>query len=239
MTLQAGDLVNLVDNITEIDSYKSKMGADSDIVTICFSAKTIESAEDMGNFFERGYPFVLDADVTSGEQSDGTYKVFVEIERNDEASSNIMELADGLGKLANLDNMRFRYYKNFKSSELTTENLQEFLPTNADDYDVTIQENRMQNYKNFFNRSFVENVYMKDDMIVIKKAYADPVAFKYIDFGPTQETLDSINESFNANDFAEIIFLSKYIGDYNITKYGNKLTFENEGNTLVLERVVV
>ena len=193
----------------------------------------------MGNFFERGYPFVLDADVTSGEQSDGTYKVFVEIERNDEASSNIMELADGLGKLANLDNMRFRYYKNFKSSELTTENLQEFLPTNADDYDVTIQENRMQNYKNFFNRSFVENVYMKDDMIVIKKAYADPVAFKYIDFGPTQETLDSINESFNANDFAEIIFLSKYIGDYNITKYGNKLTFENEGNTLVLERVVV
>ena len=86
---------------------------------------------------------------------------------------------------------------------------------------------------------FVEDVYMEDDMIVIKKAYADPIAFKYIDFGPTQETLDSINESFNANDFAEIIFLSKYIGDYNITKYGNKLTFENEGNTLVLERVVV
>jgi hypothetical protein len=76
-------------------------------------------------------------------------------------------------------------------------------------------------------------------MIVINKAYADPVAFNFIDFGPTQETLDSINESFNADDFAEIIFLSKYVGDYNITKYGHKLTFENQGNTLVVERVVV
>ena len=94
-----------------------------------------------------------------------------------------------------------------------------------------------QNYH--FNKSFVEEVVMEDNMLIIKKAYADPVAFKFVDFGPTQETLDSITESFNPNDFSEIIFLSKYIGDYNITKYGNKLTFENKGNTLVVERIIV
>ena len=33
------------------------------------------------------------------------------------------------------------------------------------------------------------------------------------------------------------IFLCKYIGDYNITKYGDKLTFENAGKTLVVERI--
>ena len=38
---------------------------------------------------------------------------------------------------------------------------------------------------------------------------------------------------------AEIIFLTKYIGDYNITKYGNKLTFENNEQTLVLERIIL
>jgi len=239
MTLRSGDLDNLVDKIIEIDSYKSKMGADSDIITIAFSTKTGEAAKDMSNFFERGYPFVLDADATAGETSDGTYKVFVEIERTDDASTNIMELIDGVSKLANTSSMRFRYYKNFKSQEISAENLQEFLPTTADDYDVAIQESRLQNYKNFFNKSFVEDVTMEDDMLVIRKAYADPVAFNFIDFGPTQETLDSIQESFNADDFAEIIFLSKYIGDYNITKYGRKLTFENEGHTLVLERIVV
>jgi hypothetical protein len=85
----------------------------------------------------------------------------------------------------------------------------------------------------------VENVTMWGDMLTIKKAWADPVAFKFVDFGPTVETLESITESFNVNDFSEIIFLSKYIGDYNITKYGGKLTFENSGQTLVLERIIL
>ena len=74
----------MVDNIIEIDSYKSKMGNDADIVTLAFSIHGNEPAKDLENFIEKGYPFVLDADVTSGEQSDGTYKVFVEIERSKE-----------------------------------------------------------------------------------------------------------------------------------------------------------
>ena len=75
--------------------------------------------------------------------------------------------------------------------------------------------------------------------LLLRKIWADPVAFKFVDFGPTQTTLDNITESFNINDFSEIIFLSKYVGDYNITKYGNKLTFENNGQTLVLERIIL
>ena len=239
MTLRNGDLRDLLNKVVEIDSYKSKMGNDSDIVVITFSTITKESADDLSSFIERGYSFILDADATPGETSDGTYKVFVEIERNKDAATNIFEMIDGVSKLSAIDELRFRYYKNFKSETLSVENLQKVLPVSADDYDIAIQENRLQNYKNFFNKSFVEDVYMEDDLLVINKAYADPVAFKFIDFGPTQETIDSITESFNANDFAEIIFLSKYIGDYNITKYGSKLTFDNEGHTLVLERVIV
>jgi hypothetical protein len=239
MTLRKGDLHDLVYHIMEIDSFKSKMGSDEDIVTLSFSTKTRESAKDLESFLEKGYTFVLDADATSGETSDGTYKVFVEIERSKDAPSQIMELANGLQSLCNLDNLKFRYYKNWRSKALTQENLEEMVPVSADTYGVNVNESNMDNYKNFFNRSFVENVDMLDDTLIIKKAYADPVAFKFVDFGPTQETLDSINESFNANDFSEIIFLSKYIGDYNITKYGNKLTFENDGNTLVVERIIV
>ena len=239
MTLRQGDLRDLVYHIMEIDSFKSKMGSDEDIVTLSFSTKTRESAKDLESFLEKGYTFVLDADATSGETSDGTYKVFVEIERSKNAPEQIMELATGISNLCNLGNLRFRYYKNWRSKDLSQENLEEMLPTSSEDYGVNVNESNMDNYKNFFNRSFVEDVSMLDDTLVIKKAYADPVAFKFIDFGPTQQTLDAITESFNADDFAEIIFLSKYIGDYNITKYGSKLTFENNGNTLVLERVIV
>jgi hypothetical protein len=37
MTLAQYDLRDLVDNILEIDGYKSKMGADKDIVTVAFA----------------------------------------------------------------------------------------------------------------------------------------------------------------------------------------------------------
>lgn len=239
MSLQQHDLKDLVDHIIEIDSYKSKMGDDKDIVTIAMSTKTYESAKDLASFLEKGYPFVLDADATKGEQSDGTYKVFVELQRDKGVGEQIMEIANGLENLTAIDNLKFRYYKNWKSVPLDQTTLENTIPISPDDYGVKVTESNLENYKNFFNRSFVENVYMKDNMLVIKKAYADPLVFEFVDFGPTQHTLDSITESFNADDFAEIIFLSKYIGDYNITKYGSKLTFENAGNTLVLERVVV
>jgi len=238
MSLRTEDLRHLVDRIVEIDAYKSKMGADQDIITIAFSAKTKESADDLVGFVERGYSFVLDADATSGEQSDGTYKVFVEIERDRGASEQIVELADGVSKLTGINDFKFRYYKNFRSLPLDQATLEANVPVSSDEYNIQVTESNINNYKNFFNKSFVENVDMWDDILRIKKAYADPVFFKFVDVGPTQQTLDAINESFNANDFAEIIFLSKYIGDYNITKYGNKLTFENAGTTLVLERII-
>ena len=241
MSLQHNDLKDLVDNILEIDGYKSKMGADKDIVTVAFATKTKESADDLASFIERGYTFVLDADATSGEQADGTYKVFVEIERDKAVGEQIMELANGLENLTGMKDIKFRYYKEFRSKPLTLEELEDSVPLESDLYGIDQKGmiESVDNYTNFFNKSMVENVTMWGDMLTIKKVWADPIAFKFVDFGPTQSTLDSITESFNPNDFSEIIFLTKYMGDYNITKYGNKLTFENNGQTLVLERIIL
>ena len=81
MGLRQGALKDMMDNIFEIDSFASKMGSDKDILTLSFSLKEKAPADDLMHFLERGYNFILDADVTAGEQSDGTYKVFVEMEK--------------------------------------------------------------------------------------------------------------------------------------------------------------
>ena len=237
MTLRQGDLRDLVYNVMEIDSFKSKMGSDEDIVTVAISVKTKEAADDLVSFFEKGYGFILDADATSGEQADGTYKVFVELERSSDASQQIVELANGLTNLSNLDEVRFRYYKSFKSQPLTQDSLDEMLPNDPSLYDIMISESRIENYKNFFSRSYLDSIDMIENTLRIKKIYADPLEFKFVDFGDQQAIQESIQEKINVNDFAEIIFLSKYIGDYNITKYGNKLVLENQGKSLVVERI--
>ena len=40
-----------------------------------------------------------------------------------------------------------------------------------------------------------------------------------------------------SKDMAEILYLTKYVGNYNITKIGGSFIFENEGFAVRLERV--
>ena len=233
MGLIKDDLKFLVDNIIEIDSYKSKMGEDADIVTLAFSVSGEAPAKDLENFVEKGYPFVLDADVSSGEQPDGTYKVFVEMERNVDIPMQILEIADGVRKLADVQDLRFRYHKNFKSKELNDQNMKETIPFDSDSYTARIKETQLENYKNYFTNSYAESIDLKDDVLTVKNTYAQPISFKVMDFGKGVD----IKENINMEDMAEVIFLTKYLGDYNINKYGEDLVLENQGYVLKLRRI--
>ena len=238
MGLRQGDLKDMMDNIFEIDSFSSKMGDDKDIVTLSFSLKENSAAKDLMNFLERGYGFILDADVTSGEQSDGTYKVFVEMPRDKDVYENILELVDGVKSLSEMDDFKFRYYKNWRSQELTQETLEELVPNDPDNYGIKVEETRMENYKEFFNKGFIDTVDLKENILKLKKVYADPLAFEFIDFGDVNPIKDNIDGKFDIMEsYPEILFLTKYIGDYNISKYGDKLVFENKDKALVLKRI--
>lgn len=237
MSLRENDLEFLVDKIVEIDSFKSKMGDDKDIIVIAFRVADKEPAEDLESFLEKGYSFILDADSTPGEQSDGMYKVYVEIERNRHAIDNIMEIMDGVQKLSNKD-FKFRYYKNFRSLDLTEKNLEDNVPLDPEAYEVSINENNLSNYKNFFNNSYLEEIDLNEnDELEIKKSYAQPLKFKVLDYGKRENIIPSLEENLNIDAYPEIIYLTKYIGDYAITKYGDKVVLENSGDALVVERI--
>lgn len=237
MSLRENDLENLVYKVFEIDGYKSKMGNDEDIVVLSFSVFDQTAAKDLMDFLERGYSFVLDSDVTDGEQDDGTYRVFVEIERSDDVPEQIVELIAGVENLTGISDFKFRYYKEFKSMPVNLDALREKIPFDSATYHMLVSESNMNNFKNFFNKSFIESVEMWDDVLKIKKQYADTLYFKCIEFGDKTETLEAITESMNFNDFGEVIFLCKYLGDYNVTKYGEKITLENNDKILVVNRI--
>jgi len=144
-----------------------------------------------------------------------------------------MEIADGVGKLANVDNLRFRYYKNFKSKELTSENLTEEIPLDGESYDIKTKESHLENYKNFFTNSYAESIELKGDELTVKNTFQQPITFEVVNFGKDLE----IKETINMEDMAEVIWATKYLGDYNITKYGKNLVLENQGYQLQLKRI--
>jgi len=235
MSLREGDLRDMMDNVFEIDSFASKMGADKDIVTLSFSLKEKAPADDLMNFLERGYGFILDADVTTGEQSDGTYKVFVELQRNKDVHENILEIINGVKNLSEMDDFKFRYYKNWRSSDLSQ--LEEIVPNDPDNYGLKVEESRLDSYKNFFSKSYLDTVDLVENTLTIRKKFADPLVFEFIDFGDVLNIKNNIDGKFDLMEsYPEILFLTKYLGDYNISKYGDKLVFENQGKALVIKR---
>lgn len=238
-SLRANDLKYLVDNIFEIDSYSSKMGEDNDIVVLSFTVEDREPANDLVNFVERGYDFVLDADVTPGELNDGKYKVFVEIERNKKISNQVLEILDGVSNLTGVDNFKFRYYKSFKSIPATEESLTETIPTSKDDYVIRIQENNLNNFSNFFEQSYIDSVSVDNEDIIFQKIYADPLRMRIKQFGEKSKVYESLTGPMmmESKDMAEILYITKYLGNYNINKINNDFVFENKNFVLVLEKI--
>jgi RNase H-fold protein (predicted Holliday junction resolvase) len=237
-SLRAGDLEYLVKKVFGIDAFKSKIGDDDQVAVLSFEVKQEDAAKDLENFIEMGYSFVLDADCTAGETDDGSYFVFVELERGRHIAEQILEVVDGVKKLTNLDSMRFRYFKNFKSQDANVENINIAVPQDKDSYDLATQRNSMDNFQEFFKNSYADEIKLIDESISFTRPYSGTVTFNIVTSGDKNRVYDSIKGPIvlESKDMAEVMFLTKVIGNYNINKISNTFIFENNGWAVALER---
>ena len=96
------DLEGQLDPVVTVDEYSAKMGKDCDIITLAFVIHNERAGNDLVDWFERGYDFVLDAQVSDGELSPGKYLVFVEMARRTSVPERIIELLDDLTTLSDI-----------------------------------------------------------------------------------------------------------------------------------------
>lgn len=94
------DLENQITPTISVDEYSAKMGSDDEIVTLAFTVKGEDASNDLVSWFERGYSWVLDAEVSEGEISFGKYVVFVEIDRRTKVPERIVELVEDMETLS-------------------------------------------------------------------------------------------------------------------------------------------
>lgn len=135
--LEAGDLARLIHPELHVDEFKSKLGDDADVVVISFKVDSKEPANDLVAFIEKGYDWVVDADVSSGEMDDGSYIVFVELDRNEQLADNIIGLLEDMMNLTEQEpaDWRVRYYKSHKETQLSLESLQNLIPNTPEKYE--------------------------------------------------------------------------------------------------------
>lgn len=135
--LEQGDLARLLHTELHVDEFKSKLGDDCDVIVLSFKLDTKEPANDLVSFIEKGYDWVIDADISSGEMDDGSYIVFVEMDRNEQSPDNILALMSDIMNLTKqeLSDWRVRYYKSHTERDLSLESLQELIPTSPEAYE--------------------------------------------------------------------------------------------------------
>lgn len=134
--LEYGDLARVLHNELHIDEYKSKMGEDADICVISFKLLGKDAAADLVSFIEKGYDWILDADLSSGEQEAGRYLVFVEIPRSSKLPDQIYQLLSDFTNLTEfaIDTWQMQYHTSSNKYPVTLETLNELIPLSAETY---------------------------------------------------------------------------------------------------------
>lgn len=231
--LRPNDLQDMVHELFEIDAFRSKMGEDRDVCVLSFHVKDRNPAIDMMEFIEKGFDFVLDADVSAGENEKGEYTVFVELPRRPKLNEYIQKITDGIQRLTGIKEWYFRYHKDFDRKTLDEQNLTQTVPNSPMEYDGFLHKVQTESIKSFFNKTLMDDLTLDGNMITIHKPFNQKVKLRLVN-DVTESTAGP--ELMDAASMSEVFWLTKVLGNYNIAKRGNSFTFENNGETYILQR---
>lgn len=237
--LRAMDLKEMVQDVFEIDAFRSKMGEDKDVCVLSFKVKDRHPARDLMEFIEKGFPFVLDADVSAGENDRGDYSVFVEISRTPKLSEEIKEICYGIKRLTGIDDFKFKYHKESKIHEATETNLKNHIPPTPTEYTGFVTRIRTENVKRFFNKTLMDDLKLDGNVITIYKPFDKQIKLEIVKESTTESILEEIDvgPSVDESSMSEIFWLTKVLGDYNINKLGSNFIFNNGNHSILLKRI--
>lgn len=135
-SFEVGDLVSVLEPVVHIDEFKSKLGKDDKNMVISFLINDKNAAIDLVDFIERGYEWILDADISSSEIKPGSYLVFMELPRRRNVFVNLVHLLKDLSAASrlNITRWKFKYMKEDKYYPLTVENFKHKVPLSPKSY---------------------------------------------------------------------------------------------------------
>jgi len=237
--LRKADLKDMIDNLFTVDHFQSKMGEDKDIIVLRFRANDKEPAIDLMEFIEKGYPSILDADISTGEERDGKYSIFVEIERNEKAPYEIKNLLNGISKLCDQSKWRFRWYKDIEGHDFDEETLEKVVPLTPEEYEKRIEKNNNTEVVEFFNQGSLDSVTIDNTRtITFKKMFSETLTAKLITIGEYSILKEALRGPIQLDESSrgQVLYLNKYLGNYDINKIEGVFLIRNGTRAVILSK---
>jgi hypothetical protein len=134
-SFEISDLKFVLEPSIHIDEFCSKIGKDDEIAVISFLVNDKRAALDVIGFFENGYDFILDADISASEIKPGSYLVYVEILRRRRLITQIFQLISDLSAASQLKQNEWKFkYMDDEYHPLSEKNLKLFVPLSPRNY---------------------------------------------------------------------------------------------------------
>jgi hypothetical protein len=132
--LEYKDMEGQIKPTLHVDEFASKMGDDDDIIVASFFVRSQQAARDLMNWFEKGYDWVMDADVSPGEIAPGRYLVYIEMRRRTSAGARLADAIQDLETLTELKPADWTMHYGDQTVPFTRETFDRLVPLSPKDY---------------------------------------------------------------------------------------------------------
>lgn len=138
--LTRDSLKDRVEDTVYFDQHSAKMGGDDDVVVASFKVFGQQPAVALENFLEKGYNWILDAETSPGQVSDGNYLVFVEAERRSSYPQRFMSMLSDIQNVTGEKQWKMVYFDHALKErervpeELTVERMTKAIPLSPKAY---------------------------------------------------------------------------------------------------------
>jgi len=107
--------------------------------------------------------------------------------------------------------------------------LENLVPTTPVAYDTMMEQTRINQIESFFKSTYKTEIVVEGNIVTIKKPFGVSVQFEIAQIGNRKEIQKDLSETIrlDTKSTAEVLWLTKLLGEYNITKYGDDFVLEN------------
>jgi len=224
------DLEDLVLPTFNIDLYDAKAGQNEDVITLAFRVLGKPAAKDLEAFLEKDGRWILDCDVSSGEDNSDHFLVFVEIKRNQQSAQRICYTLDLIEKVTGVLAWKFTHSKSLVTNDAIESAIAAIVPMSPADYNENKEKEKTTTIENFFNDTTFNKVVVENNKIKLQQFYALPT--------PQREIIMNLESDQGAGDLkrsalesTQAIWIQKALGaNYTVEQYDDKFLLSRPGH---------
>lgn len=244
--LLAHDLDYLIMPLISIDEYQSKID-DRKAIVVGIYVTDIDPAEELSSFIEKGVVPVLDTEVSPAPTEDGYYVVFVELDRNERFVKRILNIADSIANLTNIDKWEFSPYESDKEDNypLTAEMLKKHINLDPDSVEIKNDDQEDQDpsqaeqIAEFLQNSLINTMKIEEGQLTLTDGAIEQ-RFDIVEFTQSIDNITLSMPAIGSHELMESTRLQTMLGyDYTVSTAQDNILVFTQDAALVLKSTYI